>query len=99
VKEDPLRGRPPLRLPTADAGGLRLESGLLDESSPFGAVRASCPAVQVPDDEVSRLVADDFPPITTAESSDGGVELDHAVLDRQSSNRGCEASVESNLKV
>ena len=86
VKEDPLRGWPPLRLPAAYAGGFRLESGLLDKSSPLGTVRANSPTVSVPDDEVSGLVADDFPSISTAESSNGGVEFDYAVVEPYSGN-------------
>jgi len=53
----------------------------------------------MPDDEVSRLVADDLTPITCAESSDGEVELDHAVVGDQSGNGGSQPRVEAELKL
>jgi hypothetical protein len=93
-----LRRRPPLRLPAANAGRLWLEPRERNEGRPFRAMRASCSTVPLPDDKVSRLVADRFALVTSDEASDRQVELYEAVNDPQSREGRRQAGIEPKLK-
>ena len=74
----------------ADAGRLWLEPCELYESRPLRAMRASRSAVSLPDDKVSRLVADHFAPITREKENRrrSGLTLDAVVNQQSCDSRG-----------
>jgi hypothetical protein len=52
--------------------------------------------VPLPDDTMSRLVADHFSPVSGVEASDVQVELDDAVANKESGNGGAQARIKPN---